>query len=390
MNKESLNKSERIINKYFDKIERKLERMLEKTDSLEAKEKIKERAEMFTEKIKSEDLGSDYKKVIETLYDDCLDDLDDIIYDYDLKEKMSVTIDKYSQKISQKLNNFLSKVDKSKVITINNMKDAVERFKEEIKTNIFNDEDDIYDLYEDCLDELDDIYEASEEDDYSEEIILEIKKYLNKIEEKKNKYTLKLQDNSEAIEKINSVFTKYENKLKAENFDEDYEEDIADLYDDYLDELDEIYYQYKENRKEKDDTQKAKTVISLNIGDLKKGKNKKIFAMLPFMSESDIDDCIDKILADDKEMKGVNICVFLPFASQKKVNKIFDEGAKGNERVNINAVIPFVCQEKLSEFVNEYVEGKYQNININSLYPFLKSEDVKKIFEYVMKKENNK
>ena len=105
------------------------------------------------------------------------------------------------------------------------------------------------------------------------------------------------------------------------------------------------------------------------------------------MSKSDIDDCIDKILNNDESMKNINTCVFLPFASLEKINDIFDAAISGNERIKLSTVIPFVSQEKLSEFVDEYVDGKHQNVNVNILYPFLKSSDVKRIFSYIIEKD---
>ena len=329
-----------------------------------------------------------------------MNDLDNILYKEEGQNEIESVIEKYSLKIDEKLNKYLTKIDKSKTSSIEKLKETVNRFKESIKGNDFDEdyEEDIADLYDDCLDKLDEIYEESQED-ISNEISLEIEKYLVKIEEKRKKYLYKSDGNMKAQEEINEEVEKFKTRLKNGNFDEDYEEDIADLYDDCLDELDEIYSKYKDESNESKKGKKNDHIFSFNFKDwnfskktnldenLDFGETKKIITLLPFMSKSDIDDCIDKILNNDESMKNINTCVFLPFASLEKINDIFDAAISGNERIKLSTVIPFVSQEKLSEFVDEYVEGKHQNVNVNILYPFLKSSDVKRIFSYIIEKD---
>ena len=58
-----------------------------------------------------------------------------------------------------------------------------------------------------------------------------------------------------------------------------------------------------------------------------------------------------------------------------------------NSNINICSLAPFLSEEALSSFVDKYIEGEYQDVNIDILYPFLKSSDIKKLFKYVVNKE---
>ena len=50
----------------------------------------------------------------------------------------------------------------------------------------------------------------------------------------------------------------------------------------------------------------------------------------------------------------------------------------------------FVSEDCLSILVDEYINGKFSNLDIDKLYPFLDGEDVKKLFYFELKKKNKK
>ena len=53
----------------------------------------------------------------------------------------------------------------------------------------------------------------------------------------------------------------------------------------------------------------------------------------------------------------------------------------------VTKIVPFVSSSTINEFVDEYVEGKHQNINIKKLYPFMSREAISKLFDYLSEKE---
>ena len=49
-------------------------------------------------------------------------------------------------------------------------------------------------------------------------------------------------------------------------------------------------------------------------------------------------------------------------------------------------IIHFVSEPSLSLLVDAYIEGKYPDLDVDKLYPFLNKEDVKKLFYYELRK----
>jgi len=57
---------------------------------------------------------------------------------------------------------------------------------------------------------------------------------------------------------------------------------------------------------------------------------------------------------------------------------------------SIICLAPFISKECLSSLVDEYIKGNYQEVQIDHLYPFMDSQDVKRVFKYIIsKKEEN-
>ena len=75
----------------------------------------------------------------------------------------------------------------------------------------------------------------------------------------------------------------------------------------------------------------------------------------------------------------------LPFNMDENAFKTFVNNEELNDMVT--KIVPFVSSSTINEFVDEYVEGKHQNINIKKLYPFMSREAISKLFDYLSEKE---
>jgi hypothetical protein len=111
----------------------------------------------------------------------------------------------------------------------------------------------------------------------------------------------------------------------------------------------------------------------------------KLVKILPFMDEEDIHEIVDKILADDPEFKNVNVVAIMPFLEEEDCDKIFLKKLQDNDDVTIE-LINFVSEECLSYLVDAYINGKFPNLNVDKLYPFLDGDDVKKLFYFELRK----
>lgn len=162
---------------------------------------------------------------------------------------------------------------------------------------------------------------------------------------------------------------------------------------------------YKESGDDKTPLQKAVDGINTNIKNfgscIKKefdsakirfDQNKKSRAMtvklvkiLPFMDEEDIHEIVQKIIENDKKFKDVDLVAIMPFVSKEDADTLFLNKLNNDDSISIE-LVHFVSSECLSKLVDAYIEGKYENLDVDALYPFLDKEDVKKLFYFELNK----
>ncbi|MDY4788312.1 MAG: hypothetical protein SO253_03240 [Bacilli bacterium] len=182
----------------------------------------------------------------------------------------------------------------------------------------------------------------------------------------------------------------YEKAKKLENDEELHElvftseDEKADFFDSLEDEDDKLVDEQKED--------------NFNFGNIfnsfkqgfnffgKEGKN--IVGAFPFMDEQDLYQIAISVIEDDPKYKQVKLVTIMPFLDDSHCDQVLLKLLENKNKYNeINSIIPFVSEDGLSKFVDEYVSGNYQDINMDAIYPFLKSEDVKKVFNYIISKE---
>ena len=112
-------------------------------------------------------------------------------------------------------------------------------------------------------------------------------------------------------------------------------------------------------------------------------KSKKLISMLPFMDDEDIHEIVIGILENNEEYKDLDLVSIMPFLSNEDCDALFKKALDENW-TNIVNIVPFVSSKALSLFVDEFIDGKYQNVDIESLYPFIDSKDIKKLFKHFM------
>ena len=61
----------------------------------------------------------------------------------------------------------------------------------------------------------------------------------------------------------------------------------------------------------------------------------------------------------------------------------------GAKNVDLDSATPFVSRECLSGIVTAYLDGKYPELDIDKLYPFLADEDIKRIFNHIIGESNS-
>lgn len=110
----------------------------------------------------------------------------------------------------------------------------------------------------------------------------------------------------------------------------------------------------------------------------------KIIDVLPFLDDEDIHEVIMSMVneMEDSEYNGLDLEDILPFASTEDCDLLFQKALSAQGNIDIGSLAPFVSDAGLSAFVDEYIKGNYPNADVDELYPFLSSKDVKRLFKY--------
>lgn len=217
-------------------------------------------------------------------------------------------------------------------------------------------------------------------------------------------------NNKEVFETIS-----FEEALKLENHDsliftnEDEEVEFFDKVEELeeLEELNNINYDKDEEDEERTETnesnhQSFKSKFNFNFenfGEMfgsifgksnKNSKSNKLISALPFMSEEDIHKIVEEILQNSEEYQDINLVAVMPFLSKMDRDALFMKFIVETDNDNhkyIYGIAPFVSTECFTKFVDGFIDGKYQDVNINALYPFMNNSDVKRVFDYIISKK---
>jgi len=172
--------------------------------------------------------------------------------------------------------------------------------------------------------------------------------------------------------------------------DEDEEEELEDLLEEQEhedeDEDDEVEEEDEEDEEESEEEERGNSQGGFFFGNRAKWqRHGGFFGMLPFLDDEDIHQYVEQLLQGEGPLKGVSLVAIMPFLKDddcdRLVLKYLDDSAD-KSRCSITALAPFVSEECLSKIVDGYLAGKYQNLSLESLYPFLSSRDVRRLFAH--------
>ena len=114
----------------------------------------------------------------------------------------------------------------------------------------------------------------------------------------------------------------------------------------------------------------------------------KLLRLLPYMSPEDAHEVCQKLIEGDELMKKLNVAEIMPFVSKEDCDTLFLKCIElNNKEYDFVKAVPYVSKECLSSVVDNYISGKYPELDIDSLYPFLSDAEIKKIFYYIINSE---
>ena len=113
-------------------------------------------------------------------------------------------------------------------------------------------------------------------------------------------------------------------------------------------------------------------------------KDINLTSMLPFRDD-DLLELTDKVLKNETgEYMGIELTTVLPFLSADKVEQLFFSQLEAGK--NVSAFYPFLSKKTCHDITMSYLDGSL-NIQMDNLYPFLPTEDIKTLFRAVLQKE---
>ncbi len=117
----------------------------------------------------------------------------------------------------------------------------------------------------------------------------------------------------------------------------------------------------------------------------------KLLRILPYMSKEDTHEVCLKLLEKEDALADVNISTIMPFLSSEDCDTVFKRCIEiNNKNYELATAIPYVSASCLTEIVDNYIAGKYPELVIDELYPFLSDGDIKRLFYHIIKNEDKK
>ena len=116
----------------------------------------------------------------------------------------------------------------------------------------------------------------------------------------------------------------------------------------------------------------------------------KLLKLLPYMDKEETHSIVEKIVANDEAVASLDIATIMPFISSEDADALFMKILEiGNENCDIPKALPYVSAECLNRIVTGYIEGKYDGLEIDTLYPVLPEKEIKRIFYHIIKNDAN-
>lgn len=113
----------------------------------------------------------------------------------------------------------------------------------------------------------------------------------------------------------------------------------------------------------------------------------KLVSLLPFMENEEIKDLAHKII--NGEVKGVKLVVLFPFLEEKDLDEIVDILIEKGDIKSLKYTFPFVSQTTIEKIYNKVKDGTIKDMRTQSLLPFLGKQQIKDLFEALVKEAAN-
>ena len=110
----------------------------------------------------------------------------------------------------------------------------------------------------------------------------------------------------------------------------------------------------------------------------------KLLRLLPYMSAEEAHKVAEKLLENDATLKTLDVPTVMPFFTSDDCDRVFVKIIELGRECDLAACMQYVSASCLSKIVDDYIAGKYPELDIDSLYPFLADSEIKKLFYHII------
>ncbi len=113
----------------------------------------------------------------------------------------------------------------------------------------------------------------------------------------------------------------------------------------------------------------------------------KYVTMLPFLSKEDLRELAYKVI--NKEVKGVRLLLLFPFLDKETLDEIVMKLIEEKKGIDLQSALPFISKETVGKIYKAIEENELEGIRKEALLPFLHHNQIKEMFEDLIKQAEN-
>ena len=114
-------------------------------------------------------------------------------------------------------------------------------------------------------------------------------------------------------------------------------------------------------------------------------ENDALFPLLPHMDEEGRHKVYLWLMESPEHLGGSSLSAMLSYFSAEERDALYLRFVPHLSEEESLACAKLTSEECLHNLVNGYLEGKYHDIHIRSLYPYLSKEDIERLFDHLAK-----
>jgi hypothetical protein len=107
----------------------------------------------------------------------------------------------------------------------------------------------------------------------------------------------------------------------------------------------------------------------------------KLNKILPFLEDADKCELVNSILNNEILEGKISIMEVVPFLKEEDVDRLFKASLAHAIEVNPISFLPFLSKDEISKLLEGIKSGEYTNFTLEEILPFLEEDQIKALFK---------